>query len=73
MGAHSSILAWRIPWTEKPGVHSVAMSGTRLKRLRTQAGGTSGKDPRARARDVRGTGLISGSGRFPWRSVSFSR
>ena len=30
---HSSILAWRIPWTEKPGgatVHGVAKSQTRL-------------------------------------------
>ena len=26
MGIHSNILAWRIPWTEKPGmlVHGVA-------------------------------------------------
>ena len=22
MAAHSSILAWRIPWTEEPGVYS---------------------------------------------------
>ena len=30
---HSSILAWRIPWTEEPGgntVHGVAASQTRL-------------------------------------------
>ena len=27
---HSSILAWRIPWTEEPTVHGVAKSGTRL-------------------------------------------
>ena len=31
---HSSILAWRIPWTEEPGrlhtVHGVAKSWTRL-------------------------------------------
>ena len=36
---HSSILAWRIPWTEEPfwqaTVHSVAKSQTRLKRLNT--------------------------------------
>ena len=34
MVTHSSILAWRIPWTEKPGrlhtVHGVAKSRTRL-------------------------------------------
>ena len=34
MAAHSSILAWEIPWTEEPGglhiVHEVAKSRTRL-------------------------------------------
>ena len=34
MAAHSSILAWKIPWTEEPGglhtVHRVAKSQTRL-------------------------------------------
>ena len=34
MVTHSSILAWRIPWTEKPGrlhtVHGAAKSRTRL-------------------------------------------
>ena len=36
METHSSILAWRIPWTEEPGntVHGVAKSGTQLNRLR---------------------------------------
>ena len=33
MAPHSSILAWKIPWTEEPGrlhaVHGVAKSGTR--------------------------------------------
>ena len=31
MAAHSSILAWRIPWTEEPGgatVHGVTKSST---------------------------------------------
>ena len=35
---HSSILAWRIPWTEDPGglqSMGVTMSQTRLKRLST--------------------------------------
>ena len=42
MAAHSSILAWRIPWTEEPGgggggtVHRVANSWTRLKQLSKQ-------------------------------------
>ena len=34
MAPHSSILAWRIPWTEEPGgatVHGIAQSQTRLK------------------------------------------
>ena len=33
MASHSSVLAWRIPWTEEPGgatVHGVAKSQTRL-------------------------------------------
>ena len=34
MATHSSILAWRIPWTEEPGgatVHGVAKSWTQLR------------------------------------------
>ena len=42
MATYSSILAWRIPWTEKPGglltVHRVAKSWTRLKQFSRQAG-----------------------------------
>ena len=31
MATHSSVLAWRIPWTEEPGgLHGVAKSRTRL-------------------------------------------
>ena len=32
MATYSSVLAWRIPWTEEPGelVHGVAKSQTRL-------------------------------------------
>ena len=33
MGTHSSILAWRTPWTEEPGgatVHGIEKSWTRL-------------------------------------------
>ena len=35
MATHSSILAWRIPWTEEPGgLQSMALQcQTRLKRL----------------------------------------
>ena len=39
MVSHSSILAWRTPWTEKPGrlhtVHGVAKSRTRLSNFTT--------------------------------------
>ena len=39
VAAHSSILAWRIPWTEEPGglwsVHGVAKSQTRLNDFTT--------------------------------------
>ena len=38
MATHSSILAWRIPWTVEPGwtmVHRVAKSQTQLKQLST--------------------------------------
>ena len=39
MSAHSSVLAWRIPWTEEPGgLESVRLqSQTRLQQLSTQA------------------------------------
>ena len=40
MATHSSILTWRIPWTEKPGgltVHSVTQSWTQLKQLSIHA------------------------------------
>ena len=30
MATHSSILAWKIPWTEEPGVHGVIKIWTRL-------------------------------------------
>ena len=37
MATHSSVLAWRIPWTEEPGglqsMGSVTQSQTRLKQL----------------------------------------
>ena len=35
MATHSSILAWRIPWTEKPGwhttIHRIAKSQTQIE------------------------------------------
>ena len=45
MTTHSSNLAWRIPWTEKPGglqsMGSGAKSRTRPKQLSTEHGNTS--------------------------------
>ena len=37
MATHSSILAWRIPWTEEPGatVHGVAQNRTQRKQRST--------------------------------------
>ena len=40
MATHSSIFAWRIPWTEEPGgptEHRVTKSWTQLKQLSTHA------------------------------------
>ena len=41
MATHSSILVWRIPWTEEPGglhtVHMVTKSWTQLKQFRIHA------------------------------------
>ena len=46
VATHSSILAWRIPWTEEPGglrtVHGFAKSQTRPKRFSTHGGGGRG-------------------------------
>jgi len=47
MATHSSILAWRIPWTEEPGerqVHGVAKSQALLKRPSMHALHNSGID-----------------------------
>ena len=33
MAAHSSILAWRVPWTEEPTVHGVAEESDATERL----------------------------------------
>ena len=38
MATHSSVVAWKIPWTEEPGeltVHGVAKSRTQLRGLST--------------------------------------
>ena len=54
MATHSSILAWRIPWTEEPDelVHIVTKSQTRLKQLSRHA-----SDIRAVVEGLRSPGL----------------
>ena len=70
MAIHSSILAWRVPWTERHlevCVHRAAESW-QDQWLNTQAqhaGGASGKEPAGHAGDIRDAGLIPGSGRSP--------
>ena len=72
MAAHSSVLAWRTPWTEEPGglCPWCRKELDRLKWLRILvhilegfAGGASGKSPPANAGDATDTGSIPGSGR----------
>ena len=44
MATHSSVLAWRIPWTEEPGglqVLGVSQSQTRLKQLSSSSSSMS--------------------------------
>ena len=74
MATHSSILAWRIPWTEEPGGYSPrGRKETRLsdctfisiiviEAIVDFLGGSVVKNPLANARD---TGLIPGSERSP--------
>ena len=49
MAIHSSMLAWRMPWTEEPGGLSsigITQSWTPLKRLSTGPAHSSHKQPR---------------------------
>ena len=55
MATHSSILAWKIPWTEEPG---------RLQFMGSQRVGHNWVTSLSFFQDT--TGSIPGSGRFPW-------
>ena len=45
MATHSSILAWEIPWMEKPGrLQSMAKSRTQLKQLSSSSSKFKNKD-----------------------------
>ena len=58
MATHSSILAWRIPWTKEPIVLRVAKSQIQLKRLSVHA--CAGKQDKEK-----NLSLLSGHG-SPW-------
>ena len=73
MATHSSILAWRIPWTEEPGGLPWGPWGHKESDTTEQLtlslwgfpDGTRIKNPPASAGDIRDTCLILGSGRSP--------
>ena len=82
MATHSSVLAWKFPWTEEPGglqfmchkesdmtehTHTHTHTHTRLLVLWGFPGFTVVKNLPVNAGDTRDIGLISGSGRSPWR------
>ena len=75
MASHSSILAWKIPWTEEPGVgeggeggyspwghKELDMTEQLTLSLFTFPGDTVDKNPSASAGDM---GLIPGPGKMP--------
>ena len=70
MAAHSSILAWRIPWREEPGSYGLQSLGlkesdtTERPTLPGFPGGAVVKNLPPSAGDAGDSGLISGSGRF---------
>ena len=68
MAIHSSILSWRIPWTEKPSrlqSTGVAKSRTRLSDFTSPQVVLVVKNLPVSAGDVRDTGSIPESGRSP--------
>ena len=70
MAVHSSILAWRIPWTEEPGM-LLSMCSKRVRQdwvtntTTTLLGFHGGSDPKASAYSVGDPGSIPGSGGSP--------
>ena len=73
MATHSSVLAWRIPWMEKPsrlqsmGSHRV----TRLKRL-SSSSSSSGKEPPCQCRRLKRHRFNSWVGKIPWTATHYS-
>ena len=74
---HSSILAWRIPWTERAWwatVHRVTKSRTRLSNLTNFQmykmgfpSGSAGKEPACQCRRHKRHGFSPWVGKIPWR------
>ena len=66
MATHSSILAWKIPWTEKPGtLQSMGSQRARHKWTISLTLMNSGSNGKASAYNARDPGSIPGSGRSP--------
>ena len=64
MATHSSILAWRIPWTEKPvGQQSMGLQGVEHNLVSVDFPG--GSDGKASAYNAGDLGSIPGLGRSP--------
>ena len=60
MATHSSVLAWRVPGTGKPGVPSMGShSRTQLKRLSSIALAVVAGNTRSSAKRPRGVPLVS--------------
>ena len=63
MATHSSILAWRIPWTEEPGrLQFMGLQRVEWLALWGFTGGSDGKEYACNAEDL---GPIPGLGRSP--------
>ena len=68
MATHSSILAWRIPWTEEPGrLQSMGSTEQLTLSLWDFPGGTSGKEPTCQCRRHKRCRFDPWVGKIPWR------
>ena len=65
MATHSSILAWRIPWTEELGGLQSTASQRVGHNLVTEQGFPGGSEVKASACNMGDLGSIPGSGRSP--------
>ena len=66
MATHSSIFAWRIPWTEEPGgLQSLGHKLSDMTHQLTLWGFSGGTDNKESACNVGDLGSIPGSGRSP--------